>query len=249
MTEFDFDATFGDDYLHFYLPMLDDARNDAEAAEIITALDLKAGEDVLDAPCGHGRIANRLARHGMRVVGIDRTPQFLDLARHDAQLSGVAVDYRHGDITEFPHDLDGRFDAAINWFTSFGYHDDTTCQSILVGYHRMLRPGGRLLIETLHRDWIVRHYTPAPFAAVTRIGDDLMLDQNTFDPRTGRINTVRSVVRDGQVRQSNHFVRLPTATELATWLEHADFHDITISARDGTPLTVESRRLLALARA
>ncbi|MEQ1702152.1 MAG: methyltransferase domain-containing protein [Ilumatobacteraceae bacterium] len=249
MSEFDFEATFGDDYLHFYLPMLTAERNEAEVEEIVAALDLTAGDRVLDAPCGHGRISNALSRRGIAVVGVDRTQQFLDLARRDADALGVTVNYRLGDLTDLDAVLDETFDAAINWFTSFGYHDDTTNKVILAGYHRVLRPGGTLLIETLHRDWFVRHHVPTPFAQVTSVGDDVMFDQSSFDPRMGRVNTVRTVIRDGLTRRSQHFVRLPSASELESWLEGAGFHDVAITARDGSPLTFDSRRMLTIARA
>lgn len=249
VSEFDFEATFSDDYLHFYLPMLTVERNESEVEEIVAALGLTAGDRVLDAPCGHGRISNGLSRRGIAVVGVDRTQQFLDLARQDADALGVTVDYRLGDMTDLAAVLDETFDAAINWFTSFGYHDDTTNKVILAGYHRVLRPGGTLLIETLHRDWLVRHHVPTPFASVTNAGDDVMLDQSSFDPWTGRVNTKRTVIRDGQTRRSQHFVRLPSAPELESWLEGAGFHDVTITARDGSRLTVDSRRMLAIAQA
>lgn len=249
MPDFDFDASFGDDYLHFYLPVLADDRNDADTIEIIAALDLAPGHRLLDAPCGHGRISNRLAERGMTVCGIDRSPHFIDLARQDARRRGVEVDYRVADITSLPREVDGGFDAAINWFTSFGYHDDQTCRAVLAEYHRVLRPGGRLLIETLHRDWFVRNHPPAPYAASTRIGDDLMLDWNTFEPSTGRVNTIRTVVRDGQVRTSTHFIRLPAATELQQWLTDAGFSNIAITGRNAAPLTLDSRRLLAISTA
>lgn len=249
VSDFDFEATFGDDYLHFYLPTLTAERNEAEVEEIVAALDLTTGDRVLDAPCGHGRISNILGRRGIAVVGVDRTQRFLDLARRDADALGVAVDYRVGDLTDLDAVLHETFDAAINWFTSFGYHDDTANKAILAGYHRVLRPGGRLLIEMLHRDWFVRHHVSSPFAQVTSVGDDVMFDQSSFDPRIGRVNTVRTVIRAGQTRRSQHFVRLPSAPELGTWLKDAGFHDVTITARDGSPLTLDSRRMLAIARA
>jgi len=141
-----------------------------------------------------------------------------------------------------------RFDAAINWFTSFGYHDDETCKAIIAEYRRALKPGGRLLIETLHHDWIVRNLAPTASASVARSGDDLMVDENVFDPLTSRINTVRTVIRDGEVRQSRHFVRLPTATEFRRWLIDAGFVDVTITASDGQPLTLARRRLMVVAQ-
>ena len=248
MGEFDFDATFGDDYLHFYLPALTPDRTEADAGEIMAALDLQPGQRVLDAPCGHGRISNLLAKAGMDVVGVDRTGPFLDLARRDADALGVTVDYRQGDLLELDAVVTGQFDAVINWFTSFGYHDDLQLRSILAAYHRVLTPGGRLLIETLHHDWFVRHHVQPPFTSVTQVGNDVMYDHSTFDPTTGRVETERTVIRNGRMRTSHHFVRLPTAPELAAWLHHAGFHDIRITARDLSPLTIDSRRLLAIAR-
>jgi ubiquinone/menaquinone biosynthesis C-methylase UbiE len=40
-----------------------------------------------------------------------------------------------------------RFERAISWFTSFGYFDDIDNQKVLSEAQRVLRPGGRLLIE------------------------------------------------------------------------------------------------------
>jgi len=65
---FDPAQTFNDDYLWFYEPMLTEENNRAEAAEIIDTLDLTAGASILDAPCGHGRIANLLAADGFKVT-------------------------------------------------------------------------------------------------------------------------------------------------------------------------------------
>ena len=247
MGEFDFDATFGDDYLHFYLPSLTAERNEADAAEIIAALELQPGQRVLDAPCGHGRISNLLAQAGMAVVGVDRTELFLDLARRDASSLGVVVDYRHGDLTDLESAVSEQFDAVINWFTSFGYHDDDTLRSLVASYHRVLQPGGKLLIETLHHDWFVRHHVEPPFKTVTRVGNDAMYDHASFDPTTGRVDTERIVIRDGRTRTSRHFVRLPTQPELRAWLHDAGFHDIQITARDTSPLTIHSRRMLVVA--
>jgi 2-polyprenyl-3-methyl-5-hydroxy-6-metoxy-1,4-benzoquinol methylase len=38
--------------------------------------------EVLDLACGHGRIANRLAERGARVIGLDATSIFLNRPRH-----------------------------------------------------------------------------------------------------------------------------------------------------------------------
>jgi SAM-dependent methyltransferase len=68
---FDFDEIFGDDYLYFYEHQLRDEQSERDTDDIVRFLDLHPGDSVLDAPCGHGRISNRLAARGMRVVGVD----------------------------------------------------------------------------------------------------------------------------------------------------------------------------------
>ncbi len=88
---------FGDDYLWFYDGMLEE-RSDADVELIMRLLEPPAGTELLDVPCGHGRIANRLAARGLRMTGLDLTPGFLELARERAAAAGVEVEYVEGDM-------------------------------------------------------------------------------------------------------------------------------------------------------
>ena len=101
---------FGQDYLYFYEEWLDDELSDAQAELIWDLLALSEGDEVLDVPCGHGRIANRLAARGARVTGLDADTFFLEHARTDAAARGVEVDYIQGDMRELP--WSERFDPA-----------------------------------------------------------------------------------------------------------------------------------------
>src|SRR2546423_2122375 len=136
MARYDFDQVFGDDYLHFSGDLLPEERSDQDVELIARLLDLRPGARVLDVPCGHGRIANRLARLGCQVVGVDSSASFLDVARR----GGAAVDYRLGDMRQMTPD--GPFDAVVNWFTSFGYFDDATDPALLAALRRALGTGG-----------------------------------------------------------------------------------------------------------
>ena len=184
---FDPAQTFNDDYLWFYEPVLTEERNRAEAAEIVDALGLTAGASILDAPCGHGRIANLLASDGFTVTGVDLTQLFLDRARADAQRLGVEVEYVQGDLRNLP--VQGPFDAVVCWFTSFGYFEDTDNRRVLEQFAGVLKPGGKLLIETMHHDGFVRGFTSTPAAILTERGDDVMSDVSTFNPIRGRVET------------------------------------------------------------
>ena len=89
---------FGDDYLYFYEEWLDDELSDAQAELIWDVLGLADGDEVFDAPCGHGRIANRLAERGARVTGLDADAVFLERAQADAEARRVEVEYVRGDM-------------------------------------------------------------------------------------------------------------------------------------------------------
>lgn len=237
---FDTAAVFDDDYLYFYGDHLAEAADD-QVELIWRLLELQPGMDVLDVACGHGRIANRLAARGCRVTGLDATPRFLDLARRDAAERGVEVTYVHGDMRRL--EWTGRFDKALNWFTSFGYFTDEENHRVLAEAHRALRPGGRLLIETMHQPVVLREMGNW---VIERDGDWLV-DHHTYEPLTGRIHTTRIVVRGGKSRTMRYFVRIIGFPELRDWLLAAGFARVDGYGPDGEPLAAGSRRMLAVA--
>ncbi len=237
--EFDISATFNDDYLYFYEESTDEGHTDDDAAEILGLLQLPPGSRILDAPCGPGRIARRLAAAGMVVTGVDVSEEFLALAR--AEPSGGAghpPDYVLGDMRSLP--VDGPFDAAVCWFASYGYYDDDDCRKVLSEFHRVLRPGGMVVIESMHHDGVVRNFTAAPEASVVARDDDAQVDYYRFEPLTGRITAERTVYRDGKTRRSAHYIRLPTPPEWVQWMEGAGFRDVQFLAGGGGPLTLDS---------
>jgi SAM-dependent methyltransferase len=120
---------------------------------------------------------------------------------------------------------------------------------VLAEYRRVLRPGGRLLVEMHNRDEFVRRFTPAPFGSVVQVGDDVRIDTTELDSVEGRIETDRLVVRDGQTHRSHMSVRLPTITELRSWLTDAGFSATRFTARDGAPPSIHHPRLVAIATA
>lgn len=248
MSAYDWDAVFDEDYLFFYEVFLTPELSEREAEFIARVLDVPPGAALLDVPCGHGRIANRLARRGYRVAGLDRSPLFLARARDEARAWDVEVDYREGDMRALPWP-EASFDAVICWFTSFGYFDEEDNRRVLAEFHRVLRPGGRLLLEQMHRERVVRSFAPGQAEAVTiheRDGDYL-IDRSRFDLSSGRVETERIVVRAGRVRRVAYGVRLYALTELRDLLTASGFREVRAWGEFGSPLTLDSRRLVVLA--
>src|SRR5690606_41913394 len=89
---------------------------------------------------------------------------------------------------------------------------DEENEQVLEQVARALKPGGRFLLETQHRDFLLRHMVP--YSVIER-GDDFLIDAHSFDPARGRFYTRRTVIRGGTVRRARVFLRLCTAPGMA----------------------------------
>jgi ubiquinone/menaquinone biosynthesis C-methylase UbiE len=239
---FDYDEIFGEDYLYFYGEHLEAVADD-NAAAIWRLLELEPGSAVLDLACGHGRIANRLAERGAQVTGLDRSPGFLDQARADARARGVTPNLVQGDMRSLPWP-DATFDHVVSWFSSFGYFGDDENRTVLAEAHRVLRPGGRLLLENNNLVEVLPRWAQA---SVLERDGDLAVDRAVFDPTTGRATTERLTIRGGEIRRATFSVRMFVAAELGDWLRAAGFRAVRFTDHAGDPLTAGSRRMVTIA--
>jgi ubiquinone/menaquinone biosynthesis C-methylase UbiE len=216
------DALFSD----FYLRAFADEARDAEAQEqALAAARLSGcpdGGDLVDVACGFGRHAVPLARAGYRVVGVDRSQALLDEARRRAGGERwpklVRADYR-----ELPLP-DESFDAALNLFSSLGYLGDEDDTKVLGEIRRVLRPGGRLVIEIMQRDALVLRFRDTGWHMVGE--GRLLLEQRTFDPVAGVAQETQTLIEPSGERESRTFsLRVYTATELLAMLDRAGFEE------------------------
>ena len=106
------------------------------AGEVLSMLDAKPGERILDLGCGDGALTERIAATGADVTGCDADASMLSAAA-ERGLKTVEADMR---VLSFHGEFDAVFsNAALHWVT-----DQT---SVIRGIHQALRPGGRFVAE------------------------------------------------------------------------------------------------------
>lgn len=234
---------FTEDYEYFMQAQIPPERTQAELELIVRIAELTPGSRVLDIGCGTGRIANGLARQGCRVTGIDTNQWYVDRAR--AQAAGPDVEFRVQDMRNLTEE-EATYEAALFWFNTFGYFDDATNTDVLRLVRRALTARGVLVIEQHNRDWVIKNWQPT---LMTRHGNDFFMDENTLDVIAGRTYNTRTYVRDGRVTGVAEMgSRLPAPSELATWLQSVGFGQVDFVGEDGSRLTLQHRRMIALAR-
>jgi len=195
-----FAETFDDDYLSIYASVRDPQRCEREAWEIIRALDLRAGQAVLDCPCGFGRHSLVLARAGFFVSGVDGSRTFIARAQEAARQAGVQAGFYEADLRALPAGLAGQFDGAFSAFTSFGFFDsDADNTLVLAELARAVKPGGRVLVELVNHFWVLQHFKTRSWFR----GDGcLVLEELHYDWKRDQIVNRREVrFDDGRVRQ------------------------------------------------
>jgi len=116
-----------------------------------------AGDRVVDVGCGPGRFLREAAERGPTAVGVDPSTQMRRLATWRTP-AGLRDAVRVADGTAERLPLEDRA-ATVVWAVA-SYHHWTDPEAGLAEVHRVLRPGGRLLIaERLARPggWFQHH--------------------------------------------------------------------------------------------
>ena len=117
---------------------------DSEAETIARLLGAAPGAELLDVPCGGGRLSLALADRGYRPTGVDLSGEFLEHAR--SRDGADRVTWEHREMRDLP--WPGRFDGAFCVGNSFGYLDDAGNAAFLCAVAAALKPGARFVLET-----------------------------------------------------------------------------------------------------
>jgi SAM-dependent methyltransferase len=183
-----------------WLQAVPEEHTQREAERLARLLAAPAGAEILDVPCGAGRLALPLAGRGYRVTGVDRSPEFLAHARSRDASDQVTWEQRDMRTLPWPE----RFDGAFCLGNSFGYLDDEGNAAFLRSVRHALKPGGRFVLDTpMIIENLLTHLQPRPW---WKAGDVYLLVDNQYDPAAARLNIEYTFVSSGrvEVRRGSH---------------------------------------------
>jgi SAM-dependent methyltransferase len=240
-----------EEFWDLYAPVMFDEERWAEVPAVVDSIarlaELAPGASVLDACCGPGRHSLELASRGYRVTGIDITESYLEAARESAVSWGLGdrALFLRRDLRDFSGR--GRFDLAINLYTSFGYFADRADDLLALKRLRSaLRPGGALVLEMRGKETVARDYVAGE--TFERGGWDVRTEYGIVGDWEGLRN--RWVLsRGSEVVDRSFVLRLYSGVELKEALADAGFSSATVmGSLDGSPYDESAASLVALAR-
>ena len=133
--------TEGENYARDFVPLIPAPL----AADLIETAAPEPGEFVVDVACGTGVVtrlaAERVGANG-RVVGVDLTPEMLEVAAATTP-TGLRIDWRQGDAVSLPLP-DESNDLALCQLGLMFFPDRAAAVSEM---RRVLSPGGRLAVN------------------------------------------------------------------------------------------------------
>ena len=104
------------------------------------AMDLRAGQKVLDVAAGNGNVTLAAARRWCDVTSTDYVPALLERGRARSDAEGLSVEFREADAEALPF-KNGSFDAVVSSFgVMFTPNQDKAAAEML----RVCKPGGKI---------------------------------------------------------------------------------------------------------
>ena len=159
--------------------------------ELCEALDLRAGQKVLDVAAGNGNATLAAARRWCEVTSTDYVPALLERARERAAAERLKVQFREADAEALPFP-DESFDAVLSTYgVMFTPNQEQAAAELL----RVCRRGGKIGLANWTPEGFIgqlfktigKHVPPAPGArSPARWGTPAVLSE-LFDPRAASV--------------------------------------------------------------
>ena len=136
--------------------------------ELCEALDLRAGQKVLDVAAGNGNVSLAAAHRWCDVTSTDYVSSLLERGRARASAEGLTIEFKEADAEALPF-ADATFDAVVSTFgVMFTPNQDQAVAELL----RVCKPSGRIGLANWTPEGFIGQlfktlgkYLPPPVAA------------------------------------------------------------------------------------
>jgi SAM-dependent methyltransferase len=200
-----------------WLQAVPSEHTEREADFLERTLAVASGAELLDVPCGGGRLSLALAERGYKLTGVDWSFEFLNHAR--ARDTNDRVTWERRDMRDLP--WRARFDGAFCLGNSFGYLDDEGNAAFLGRVAAALKPGARFVLETpMVLENLLGHLQDRPW---WKVGDTHLLVVNKYDHTRERLDIEYTFVSNGRVEVRTGSHRAYSYRELVELMEAAGF--------------------------
>lgn len=102
---------------------------------------------VLDAGCGGGYFSRLLAKKGARVVGVDISKRFIEIARQEEKKDPLGITYHVASLSDLSGFKSNTFDLIVSNIVLADVRD---LDKAIEEFGRVLRLKGRLVFSTMH---------------------------------------------------------------------------------------------------
>ena len=225
-----------------------------EVDTIEKAVDLSPDHRLLDLCGGQGRHSIEFARRGYRHLTVaDYTSFLLHIGRRDATAERLPVAFCRADARLTPF-RSSSFDAVIMMANSFGYFvDEQDDRRLLAEVSRVLKPGGRFLLDLFDTTFIRDHFRTESWHETTE--DVLVCWKRELTDDVIRVRELVISKTRGLLRDRTYAERLYTQERLQALLSEAGLARIEVQpdafvwyTENGTDYGNATHRMLITAR-
>jgi SAM-dependent methyltransferase len=231
--------------LDFWTAVISDSQTIAEAAFLHRQFQLPVGSEILDVPCGNGRLSIALAKHGFRMTAVDFADEYINPARTHSAEPGLEIDWQLRDMRDLP--WPNKFEGAFCFGNSFGFLNDDENAEFLSAVANSLEPGALFILDApAVAECLLPNLVPHRTMEIAGIKVDV---DTRYQAGEKRMFNDFTFSRDGVTEIKPSSQRIYELQELLDLLKQSGFESFDLfSSLDGAPFIQGSQRLLVKTR-
>jgi len=242
---------FNENFSQFQLDRENDPSLSPTVDFLISSLKLETGSLVFEQCCGTGAVSMSLGERGAQAIGIDQANDYIERAQKRAVEKSLSnVFFETADA--FDYVTPQKCDAAVNWYSSFGYtEDDKQNVKMMNRVFDSLKPGGSFVMDYMNVPNLLKHFEPVYVRESEVNGQRIKVEKHTsIDNERGMVQSQwKYYSPNGDVQETSGEIRLYQPDDIVRLMKDSGFVDVSLyGGFNGEPCNADHQRCIALAR-